>query len=169
MIRKAQIKELDEIFAIYRLCDESMQASGFTYWIDYPKKHQTKTDIKNESLYVYASAEKLKAVITLDEQQFYPWSRVEWLDSNGKILAVHRLAVLPDDQGSGIAGLLMKFADDYAKQNGYTSIRLDASSNNLDVKNFYLNHDYHIRGEVYLPVRDWPFICFEKSLESNSE
>jgi ribosomal protein S18 acetylase RimI-like enzyme len=59
----------------------------------------------------------------------------------------------------------MDFAENYAIENNYTSIRLDAFSNNPRALRFYENRDYQRRGEVFFPGRELPFYCFEKILK----
>jgi len=124
VIRLAELSELDRIFSIYRQCDIKMQAQGYTYWINYPKKHQTEGDILSQTLYTYTDDSILKAVISLDEEQFFPWKLIKWKDTKGKALIVHRLAVLPEFQGQYLGHKLMTFAEEWAKENSYTSIRL---------------------------------------------
>ena len=45
-------------------------------------------------------------------------------------LAIHRLAVDPDYQGRGYAGMMVGFAEKFAADLGYSSMRLDAFSGN---------------------------------------
>jgi len=164
LIELAQLHQLDEIFQLYRLCDIEMKKNGFTYWDDYPKKHQTKSDIINSSLYLLNQLDTLIAVITLDEEQFFPWFHVDWKYKEGTPLVIHRLAVHPRHQNKGFGKNMMDFAETWALENQYKNIRLDASSNNLGVHDFYTSIGYTVAGEVYLPVRDYPFTCYEKIL-----
>lgn len=162
LIEKARLEDLEEVFQIYRQCDKQMQLDGFTYWKDYPKKRQTQADLIAKKLYKYSVDNVIQAVITLDEEQFFPWHLAQWKEDSEPALIVHRLAVLPRHQNKKLGNKLMAFAEEKAKSENYKSIRLDVSSNNTKALNFYLKQGYSPVGEVYLPVRDYPFTCFEK-------
>lgn len=163
MIEKADINDLEEVFSIYRLCDDAMKQQGYTYWDNYPKKHQTVSDINNGHLYKHSEEGIIKAVITLDEEQFFPWSRVHW-KLKEKPLIVHRLAVHPLYQRKQLGHTLMHYAESIARDNNHTALRLDVSADNIAVNKFYVSLGYELAGTVYLPVRDYPFNCYEKLL-----
>ena len=78
------------------------------------------------------------------------------------MLVIHRLVINPKHQKHGYARILMDFAEDFAKNNDYTSIRLDAYIPNERVIAFYKKRNYHISGKVFFPGRDQPFYCMEK-------
>jgi len=50
---------------------------------------------------------------------------VRCIDEAGNIAEMKRLYLLPECQGKGYGGMLFKHALDYAKEQGYTTIRLD--------------------------------------------
>lgn len=77
---------------------------------------------------------------------------------------IHRLVVDPKYQGKGYARRLMDFAEKFAKENNYSSIRLDAYSQNKRVIDFYEKRQYFIRGNVNFPEREYPFHCMEKEI-----
>ena len=58
----------------------------------------------------------------------------------------------------------MDFALNKAGDEGYSSIRLDAYSQNDRTLRFYENRGYEKRGEIYFPYRDEPFYCYEKAI-----
>ena len=70
----------------------------------------------------------------------------------------------PNYQGKGYAKKLMDFAEKFANENNYSSIRLDAYSQNKRVVEFYKKRNYIIRGSVNFPEREYPFHCMEKEL-----
>ena len=141
-----------------------IQQQGFSYWHNYPKKYQTEDDINSKHLYKYSDSDIIKAVITLDESQFYPWSSVHWSRTDDKPLVVHRLAVHPEHQNRGLGKILMQFAEDFGLKHNNKTIRLDVSADNKAVNHFYISLGYAYRGSVYLPVRDIPFNCYDKSI-----
>lgn len=70
----------------------------------------------------------------------------------------------PKYQGKGYARKLMDFADKFANENNYSSIRLDVYSQNKRVIKFYEKRKYFIRGNVNFPEREHPFYCMEKEI-----
>lgn len=56
----------------------------------------------------------------------------------------------------------MNFAENFAHENNYSSIRLNAYSQNKRVVEFYKKRKYFIRGNVKFPGREYPFHCMEK-------
>jgi len=56
----------------------------------------------------------------------------------------------------------MNFAEEYAIENNYKSIRLDAYSANVAAVRLYEKRGYNKIGQVFFPHRKYPFYCFEK-------
>jgi len=79
------------------------------------------------------------------------------------VLAVHRLCVNPVFQGQGVGKKLMRFAVHYARENKYSSIRLDAFTNNPVSVGLYDSLGYQRRGNVsFVPGKI--SYCYEKVL-----
>ena len=90
---------------------------------------------------------------------------VKWLTKDFKNLYVHRLAVDPDYQKKGHGRRLMDFAESFAVENNFTSIRLDTFSLNHRNNKFYKSRGYTQLGDVFFPIQsDLPFHCYEKVL-----
>lgn len=68
--------------------------------------------------------------------------------------------VHPNYEGKGVAGSLIKFVEKLAKENGYTTIRLDVFSENTRAVNFYKKLGYRVSGKVNF--RKGEFLCCEK-------
>ncbi len=79
-------------------------------------------------------------------------------------MVIHRLVINPIQQRKGYASQLIDFAEDFAKNNNYSSIRLDAYSQHKGVIELYKNRNYLIRGKVNFPEREFPFYCMEKEI-----
>ena len=101
-------------------------------------------------------------VINISHIEELEYKTIVWSDNNGKCLVIHRLAIHPKNQKQGLAGKLMGFAESFAIENGYTSIRLDAYSGNERVLRFYENRGYQKRGEVNFSGRALPFFLLRK-------
>ncbi len=116
----------------------------------------------------YSKYEKLEdtnaivGIIVLTEIEDNVYKRKKWLTENINNLYIHRLAVRPGFQGKGHAQKLMDFAENYAKENKYNSIRLDTFSQNKQNQEFYEKRNYTKLGSIYFPNQsDHPFFCYE--------
>lgn len=103
------------------------------------------------------------AAVSLTWEQDAAYQTVEWLGSE-PVLVVHRLSVDPSYQRTGMGSHLMDFAEAYATQNAYASIRLDSYTGNPAATRLYQRRGYRKAGQVHFPRRSLPFICFEKIL-----
>ena len=102
--------------------------------------------------------------INISEEQEPEYETINWEFDNSKVLVIHRLVIDPKYQGKGYARKLMDFAEKFGKGNNYSSIRLDAFSQNKRVIEFYEKRKYFIRGNVNFPEREYPFHCMEKAI-----
>jgi ribosomal protein S18 acetylase RimI-like enzyme len=164
-IEKANPSQLKEIFRIFIECKLSMDLAHIFQWTDnYPTIHHISGDIGNGYLHSLNHNGKSLGVINVSDIQEPEYNKIPWLDKEGKSLVIHRLAIHPNNQRQGLARMLMDFAENYAKDNGYTSVKLDAYSGNERVLRFYENRGYQKRGEVNFIGRTLPFHCYELKL-----
>jgi len=90
------------------------------------------------------------------------YKNVKWITNNRKNIYIHRLAIHPDHQGQGYAQQLMDYAEQFAIENNYTSIRLDTFSQNKRNQLFYELRGYKKLGDIYFPKQsECPFHCYE--------
>lgn len=165
LIECAEISDLETIYAIYQRCITILDAEGIRQWDElYPSPAIMQEDIEAGELFKYVIDGRIAAACALTGKQDKEYDAVKWRYPESKALVVKRLAVEPDLRKRGIATGFMKFAEDYAAKNGYTSIRLECYSSNQAALDFYRNRDCHEVGEIRYPRRELPFICFEKKL-----
>lgn len=165
MIRLADIKEADRIVNICKRCGLFLRKNGIDQWDEnYPRIEIIQEDIENQTLFVYTENEKILGLVVLNENQDEEYSEINWLtDSASRNIVVHRLAVDPEQQGKGIARKLMDFAELYAVEKEYNSIRLDTFSQNKRNQRFYSNREYTNLGPVFLKYKkEHPYFCYEK-------
>ena len=163
MIRRAKISEIPDILAICNACAKHMISKGIYQWNEhYPSAYVFEKDIERDELYVLEINEKVIGTIvitTLIDKEYIP---IKWSTENANNIYIHRLAISPLLQGKGYAQQLMSFAEDYAKENGYVSIRLDTFSQNIRNQKFYEARGYTRLGDIYLPNQsEYPFHCYE--------
>lgn len=166
-IEKGQLSNLDELFQIYLNGKNELELNGIYQWtINYPTISIIENDLKKGVLYTLKKDNEIIGAINISEEQEDEYKSVDWKFDNSKVLVIHRLVINPKHQRLGYAQKLMDFAEDFAIDNNYSSIRLDAYSQNSRVINFYKKRNYFIRGDVSFPERAYPFHCMEKEIKN---
>ena len=164
MISTGKIEELDEILALTRACGQHMRDNGIDQWdADYPNRAVILQDLQTQTLFAYRENNEVLGIVVLNESQDEEYEDVTWSTSEAdRNIVVHRLAVRPDHQRSGIARRLMDFSEQWARDNHYAAIRLDTFSQNPRNQRFYLKRGYTDLGPVYLKYKkDHPYYCYE--------
>lgn len=165
-IRQAIITDLDIVKKIAEACAIDMANYSIFQWNEkYPSRDVFKNDIETGALYVLEINKKIVGCIMLSDVKDDSYKDVKWLTKDFKNLYVHRLAVNPDYQKKGHGRRLMDFAESFAVENNFTSIRLDTFSLNHRNNKFYKSRGYTQLGDVFFPIQsDLPFHCYEKVL-----
>lgn len=163
MIRKATLNDIDAIIEMAKACTKHMIDQEIFQWnAHYPNRSAFETDIRRHELHVLDIEHQICGCIvisTLMDDEYIP---IEWLTPNKNNIYIHRLAVHPKHQGQGYAQQLMDFAEAFAIENTYSSIRLDTFSQNKRNQKFYELRGYQRLGNIYFPKQsDFPFYCYE--------
>lgn len=163
MIRKAEEKDIHRILRITKACAKSMIENGVFQWNEYyPNAAAFQTDITREELYVLEINNKVEGCIVISIIMDAEYKPIDWLTSNKDNIYIHRLAIHPKHQGKGYAQQLMGFAEQFAIENNYSSIRLDTFSQNKRNQKFYELRGYKRLGNIYFPKQSaFPFHCYE--------
>ncbi|MFL0353304.1 GNAT family N-acetyltransferase [Xanthomarina sp. GH4-25] len=163
MIRKATYKDIDCILQITKACAAFMIDKGVFQWNEhYPSKLAFNNDILRNELYVLENESNIIGCIVISTFMDEEYIPINWLTPNKNNIYIHRLAVHPNQQGKGYAQILMDFAEAFAKNNDYKSIRLDTFSQNKRNQTFYELRNYKRLGDIYFPLQSkHPFYCYE--------
>ena len=163
MIRRAKIQEIPEIMEVARACAAHMINLGIFQWNDqYPTAKSFANDISRQELYVLLNEDRIIGMVALTTIMDEEYKPVEWLTKSRNNLYIHRLGVHPDFQGQGYAQKIMDYAEHFAKENGYNSVRLDTFSKNRRNQRFYEQRGYIRLENIYFPMQsDDPFHCYE--------
>lgn len=163
MIRKGTITDIEAIIDLTKSCAKHMISKGIFQWNEhYPNKEAFINDVNRNELYVLELGNQIAGTVvvsTLMDEEYVP---IQWLTKNKNNLYIHRLAIHPKHQGKGYAQQLMGFAEKYAIDNNYTSIRLDTFSQNKRNQKFYELRGYKRLDDIYFPKQSkYPFHCYE--------
>jgi ribosomal protein S18 acetylase RimI-like enzyme len=164
MINKASVQDLEQLLFIVKSCGQNLIEQGIFQWNEnYPSKAVLLEDIALQQIWKLEEGNSIVGLIVLTEIEDAEYQHVKWLTKNDKNLYIHRLAVHPNFQGKGFAQKLMDFAENYALENGYKSIRLDTFSQNKRNLQFYEKRNYIKLESIYFPNQSaFPFYCYEK-------
>jgi ribosomal protein S18 acetylase RimI-like enzyme len=159
-------KETEEIMSLIKDCIRDMESRGIHQWGDfYPTREIIQGDIENRSIYLAKGNGMILGIITINEEQPLEWRSVNWSNQEDRVITLHRLAVNPAWQKQGIGQKLLDYAENYASNNGYSVIRLDAYSGNPRALKLYEKHGYARVGQIHFPNRTLAFYCYEKILK----
>lgn len=164
VIKKASEPDLSQLLSIVKSCGQNLIEQGIFQWNEeYPSKEVLLEDIELQELWKLEDGNKIVGLIVLTEIEDEEYQHVKWLTKNQRHLYIHRLAVHPKFQGKGYAQKLMDFAEKFAKEKGYNSIRLDTFSQNKRNLKFYEQRNYIKLESIYFPNQsEFPFYCYEK-------
>ena len=163
MIRKAKKKEIQQILTLTRACGQQMKSQNIFQWNEnYPSIEAFNKGLKRNELFVLISEESIVGCITITQKIDKEYLPINWQTPNENNLYIHRLAIHPNFQGKGFAQTLMDFAENFALENNYSSIRLDTFSGNERNQIFYKKRGYKKLGEINFPNQsEDPFYCYE--------
>lgn len=163
MIRSAKISEIDEILTITKACAVFMIDKGIFQWNEhYPSKQAFENDIACNELFVLEIDEKIIGAVVISTHMDDEYIPIKWLTTNDNNIYIHRLFVHPEKQGKGYAQKLMNFAENYARENDFDSVRLDTFSQNKRNQKFYEARGYTKLGDIFFPKQStYPFHCYE--------
>ncbi|MHC4131926.1 MAG: GNAT family N-acetyltransferase [Planctomycetota bacterium] len=164
-IIKAKEEDISGVMYLLNKCIKDMQSNGIDQWDEsYPTKDMIAEDIQNQYMYAIKDSKDFVAIVTLNSKGAPEYDTVRWLTEDGKSLFIHRLAILPNWYRKKIATKLMEFAEGYALENNYVSIRLDVYSQNFKGVGLYESCGYQRTGQVHFRNKKPPFFCYEKIL-----
>lgn len=163
MIRKAEINDIDSVMKITKTCAKHMISKGIYQWNEhYPNTSAFIDDVNRNELYVLEIDNNIIGSIVLSDIMDEEYIAVKWITKDDENLYIHRLAIHPEFQGKGHAQKLMTFAEEFAIENNYSSIRLDTFSQNKRNQKFYELRGYKRLGNIYFPKQsEHPFYCYE--------
>jgi len=161
----ASTGDAPEIHRLLQACAQEMIRNDVDQWNDsYPTIDRVEEDLSKQELFKVCIDNTIAAVITLNSFESPEYKKLTWTENSTPTMVVHRLAVHPDFQKRGLASRLMGFAEDWAIDKQYKSIRLDTYSQNRINVDFYEKREYKYVGQVFFSRLSSPFNCYEKIL-----
>lgn len=165
---RGQSVNLDEAWALISTCSEWLRDIGMDHWDKYYTRKMVEEKIKGQELYLAYREGELVGTVTLDTNpvSYYEPNDLETFeDPKAEAMYVTALAVYPDMQKQGIAGNLMKFAEESAKERNIPYIRFDCRESYGELVEFYKKRGYGVVGRFTDPSdNDEPYLLMEKKI-----
>lgn len=165
--KRATLKELDIIWLIIQSAIERRKKDGSNQWQDgYPNLSVLENDITNRNGFVLIDANEIVGycAILINDEPEYERIIGNWI-TNSDFIVYHRVAIAEEHLGKGYAKTMMHFIEEFALENGISSIKVDTNFDNLAMLKLFSDFEYEYCGEVYF--RGSPRKAFEKVLKTN--
>jgi len=134
MIAKAQLSNLEEIAVMARFVTKNIHEQGIDQWSDlYPLYEHFKKDFDSDALFVFIKDHKVVGSISILPENDPFYHEISWYKNHS--LVVHRLMVHPDYLRHKIGSILMSYAIQKAKNEGYDSMKVDTHPDNIRMQN----------------------------------
>ena len=164
-MRLAVGEDVAGVMGVLRRVVPMMRAAGNLQWDDaYPNAEVFERDIELGQLWVAEIDGAIAGVAALTSDQEPEYAQVGW-DIEEPAVVVHRLAVDTAFRGMGVAGALMRKAEDVAMERGIRVLRVDTNTLNEASQRLFPKLGYALVGEIGLEFRPGlRFLCYEKRL-----
>lgn len=164
--RKSLKSDVKEIMSIIKEAQNYFKEKGINQWQDgYPNEESIISDIEDGESYVLLKDKKIIATAYLSfkgERDYDVIYDGKWL-SEEKYAVVHRVAVLSEIKGNGIASELFKNIERICLESNINNIRIDTHRDNKSMQRFLNKNDFKYCGVIYLKDGQ-ERIAFEKIL-----
>jgi len=162
MIRKGIPKDIIQAAQVLEEVKAYMLNIGIDQWDqECPNRIVLTQDIYREEAFIYEEQGELLAYMALNEKCDQEYAELNWKTAT-PFVVIHRLYVKPSAQGKGISSKMIKYAEQFALENKYQSIRFDAFSLNETANAVYIKKGYASVGTVLF--RKGVFNCYEKAM-----
>ena len=145
MIELAKVNDLLQVVHNATLAREHMIENGLNQWQgDYPNLSHFQNDFDQKALYIYKKENNILGSISLFKDREAAYSKITWIKKHS--LVMHRVIVSPIAQHQGIGTQLFTFAIDFAKNQGYESVKVDTHPDNSKMQNLILKMGFQYIG-----------------------
>jgi len=156
--------------AILQTCGEQMlERFDNPDWVLPRTAQLVEGDAANGRLYIAEEGGEVLATFAICDEADEYFAPVEWADRMARALYLHRVAVRPALQGSGVGSTCLRHAESVTRARGARYLRLDALALDSRARAFYHRASYLERGIVTVgnPLpgrRPTVLVCLEKQV-----
>lgn len=171
-MRKAEMRDVDQISAIYeRIHDEEEAGRMTTGWVRniYPVRRTAVDAVTRGDLYVEEDGDVIVAAGIINQIQVPEYADCKWqYDApEGEIMVLHALVVDPKASGRGYGKEFVRNYERYAAAHGRRYLRMDTNEKNVRARAIYAKLGYREPGIVncdFNGIGMIRLVCLEKKL-----
>ena len=167
--QKSDIISIEVIYENIHDCEEKGLTT--TGWIRnvYPTVKTAEDALKRNDLFVMTDGNKVVAAAIINQIQVDEYKYAEWkyAAKDNEVMVLHGLAVDPLEKGKGYGRAFVAFYEDYARQCGCVSLRMDTNVRNSRARKLYNNLGYKEVGVIeceFNGIQNVCLVCIEKYL-----
>ncbi len=164
IFKKAEEKDIIEALYLINHAIESSLTSRDEWKPPIPDFTALKNEVDQERLYIFRNKNITIGTFSFTDDKPESFSKVEWNKKNDKTLYITRLIISPNWLNKENGKQIIKHIEEFAKQNGYSSMKLNIKSNNTLMNNFYKEIGFDFRGDLLYPEQQTPYYFYEKNL-----
>jgi ribosomal protein S18 acetylase RimI-like enzyme len=162
-LESAKLEDLHVIDELFKNAIENMIKNNIFQWDKiYPNTNILKNDILKSQMYKIVLDNTIVSVFVLNQECEEEYSTGNWEYKGKNFMVLHRLCVNNKFQNRGFGTKTMLYMEEYLKNNGIKSMRLDVFSENPIALKLYNKLGYKKTGEANW--RKGLFYLFEKKL-----
>jgi RimJ/RimL family protein N-acetyltransferase len=148
-IQLAKIDDLNNIVKIFKTAIENMIKNDIFQWDEiYPNENVLINDIRKKQMYKVIIDNNIISIFVLNKEYDNEYSNGIWEYNGNNFMVLHRLCVNIEYQNKGFGTKTMIRTEEYLKNNGIESIRLDTFSKNKSALKLYEKLGYKKTGEA---------------------
>ncbi|MFH8447506.1 GNAT family N-acetyltransferase [Streptomyces sp. NPDC018026] len=140
--------------AYRRILKHLAENVDFPHWHteNHPTPEEVRDWIGTGELYLATTAEGIAGVVVLNHEAPDAYQTAEWSvnATDDEVLVVHKLGVVPDHLGQGVARHLVHSAVEEARAQGCRALRLDTYVENAPALELYRRYGFTDLGEHVL-------------------
>ena len=170
--RLAQPSDLDELLEVIADARAFLKFNGINQWQNgQPSRSTFAKDIDNGNCYAFLDENKIVGVISVFLENDPSYDVVydgKWLTSDMPYAVFHRVAVRGGCRGKGIGKAMLSYAENYARENGFHSMRGDTHRDNKAMHRLLEKCGYIYCGTIHInepAPGDIKRMCYEKVFE----
>ena len=167
LFRKAITSEIPQIWDILQQAIARRKEDGSNQWQDgYPNPEVIQKDIDENAGFVLTEGETIigYSALLINDEPSYEKIEGKWLTTDDFVV-FHRVAILENHLGKGLATKLVAFIEEFALSNNIYSIKADTNFDNFAMMKVFEKLGYTYCGEVYF--RGSSRKAYEKVISKN--
>ena len=166
VIRKTTELDIDKVNSIFEEARGTIASLGINQWQDgYPSREVIISDMADDQSYVVDNNGVCAtfAMLLSEEPTYNVIYNGHWLtgDDTKDYIAIHRVAILLSMRGQGIAGRIISYAENFAKDHERKSLRIDTPQGNVVMRRMLEKNGFVYCGIIHLQNGD-ERVAYEK-------